>query len=111
MYVTIVKLVRQYLVQKEVQMNHLEQMCRDHFNEPMIVRHSKNAESSMGRITWCTCVGGYAFLDRLKDQDQVISTKGEHWNDFTRLDSVLALNGCPREESFMLDLCPDFSGP
>lgn len=106
--------------------NDMEEMCRLHFNEPMISFHEiarciGYGETALdcyiitrhigGKIVWNTCVGGYTFLDRLKGQEHVVSTEGENWDDFTRLDSSLALNGCPREESFLLDVrLDDFEG-
>lgn len=103
----------------------LEQMCREHFNEPMlcmfevvrcigygethddcyiIVREPGYPE---GNTRWLTCVGGFFFLDRLRGQGYVLSLEGEDWDDLVRLDSVLALNGAAREVEFLLDLRPD----
>lgn len=99
----------------------LEQMCRDHFNEPvitmfdvgrlvgyaeddsdcyLIVNYPNGADR---RTVWHTCVGGYTFLDRLKGQHLVISYKGDRWDDFYRIDSVLELNGCPKVPEFIVD--------
>jgi hypothetical protein len=54
-------------------------------------------------ILWHTSIGGYMYLDILKGQDQVISnTTGEIWDDFTRLDSLLELNGVPKVKEFII---------
>lgn len=101
-------------------MNHIEKMCREHFNEPvllgfdlgrligyaeddhdcyLIIRYPKYPD---GRIAYHTAVGGYIFLDRLKFQDCVVSTGGEVWNDYTRMDTMLTLNGSPKEPEFIV---------
>ena len=97
-------------------------LCEQHFNEPIlsgseVVRLIGYAEtavdcylicSSMDRgIYWNTAVGGYTFLDRLKGQGYVRSTGGEDWDDLTRLDSLLQLNGAPKVEKFLVILRPD----
>lgn len=97
-------------------MTDIEQMCRDHFNEPIIVgsevvRLIGYGEdtidcylicSSMNRgIFWHTAVGGYTFLTLLKEQGKIISTEGEKWNDYTRLDNLLELNYAPKVEKFI----------
>jgi hypothetical protein len=94
----------------------IRQMCLDHFNEPIITGPNEISrligyaeddidcyliiKNSRG-IIWHTAVGGYIFLDKLKDQDIVVAKNGEHWDDFTRLDSWLELNGCLKEETFI----------
>lgn len=103
-------------------MDNLEAMCRAHFNEPMIshgeigrcIGYGETAvdcyiivQKLRGEIVWNTCVGGYIFLNRLKGQKYIKSTSGEDWDDFTRLDSELALNGAPKQTTFRLDLRPD----
>ena len=97
-------------------MNRLLEEVRSHFNEPVLI------DFHLGRIVgyaedkydcymivhmyhteakvWQTMVGGYYYLDMLKHQSKVISTEGEHWNDFTRLDGLLQLNGVPKAEQF-----------
>jgi hypothetical protein len=103
----------------------LEQMCREHFNEPMLsmfdvvrcVGYGESADDCYvivrephypeGKLRWLTCVGGYTFLDRLRGQGYVKSSDGEDWDDLVRLDSTLALNGAPKEAGFILDLRPD----
>ena len=99
----------------------LEQMCRDHFNEPVLTMFDLgrlvgyaeddsdcylivNYPNGTDRQTvWHTCVSGYTFLRRLKGQELVISYQGERWDDFHRLDNVLELNGCPKVPEFILD--------
>ncbi len=88
-----------------------------HFNEPAIVgfelcRLIGYGETgvdcyfifrkSRGEIFWNTCVGGYTWLNHLKEQNYVKSYSGEDWDDFFRLNNTLALNGCPKEKEFML---------
>lgn len=100
----------------------LYEMCRAHFNEPMIamervvrcIGYGETAvdcyvisQSMGGKVTWHTCVGGYFWLDRLKGQDYVRSTGGEDWDDLYRLDNVLALNGAPKADAFRLELRHD----
>lgn len=50
-----------------------------------------------GQIIWHTCVGGYFFLDALKGQ-----SRSQHWDDFTRLDHLLEMNGAPKQEKFLV---------
>lgn len=102
--------------------NNLHQMCLTHFNEPMLahgalVRCIGYGETAVdcyiiaqklhGEIVWLTCVGGYTFLDRLKGQGYVRSTGGEDWDDFTRLEGDLQLNGAPKQSQFLLELKHD----
>lgn len=46
---------------------------------------------------WCTMVGGYLFLDRLRAQNAGVTPEGERWDDLTRLEALLASSGAPRE--------------
>lgn len=100
----------------------LHRRCLLHFNEPMLasdrlVRCIGYGESAVdcyviaqhlhGEIVWLTCVGGYTFLDRLKGQGSVKATNGEDWDDLTRLDNLLHLNGAMRRETFILKLDHD----
>ena len=100
----------------------LLEMCKAHFNEPMLTDKGLGRcigygedesdcyiiiKNQLGRVYWQTCVGGYYWLDRLKGQQYVKSTQGEDWDDFFRLDNSLALNGCPKEKEFMLALNHD----
>jgi hypothetical protein len=112
---------------KDVDSEELYEMCRDHFNEPILTdsglgRVIGYGEDAMdcyiiikhlgsygvdGKVTWHTCVGGYYWLTALKGQNHVKSTKGEDWDDYFRLDNLLALNGAPKEAVFRLDLRHD----
>jgi hypothetical protein len=99
----------------------LEQMCRDHFNEPvligsqvarlvgyaeddrdcyLIVNYPSNPNPV--RTVWYTCVGGYHWLDRLRGQHLVNAYNGERWDDYYRIDKDLELSGAPKVESFIL---------
>lgn len=94
----------------------LYEICRKHFNEPMIattndqiVRCVGYAETGIdcyiivrrkgGELYWNTCVGGYTFLDRLKGQN-----KAGKYDDLIRLDLMLEQCGAPKEPEFILDL-------
>jgi hypothetical protein len=48
-------------------------------------------------------VGGYVYLDGLKGQEYVKGTDGSEWDDLSRLDNLLALNGCPKENQFLIE--------
>lgn len=100
----------------------LHKMCLAHFNEPFIsfgeiarcIGYGETAvdcyiiaKDRKGVVSWHTCVGGYTWLNLLRQQGRVTSSKGETWDDLSRLDSTLALNGCPPEEEFRLDLRHD----
>ena len=81
------------------------EMCRQHFNEPIIVGsevvrligYGETAVDcylicsgmSQRGVFWNSAVGGYIFLDRLKGQGHVKSVEGEDWDDFFRLDNLL----------------------
>jgi len=95
-------------------MNDIERELRAHFNEPILVCFELGRLIGYGededdcylivdfprRRSWCTAVGGYMYLTTLLGQGIVYSQTGEIWNDFTRLDSLLELNGCLRQEEF-----------
>lgn len=100
-----------------IDMSPLERMCRAHFNEPMLsfgelarcVGYGEDDQDSYilvkrkdGNIIWHTGVGGFTWLTMLKGQAVVYAYNGKIWNDFTRLDSELSLNGCEPEEEFIL---------
>lgn len=106
----------------------LLEMCREHFNEPFILNHEiarcigyeETGEdcyiicrNSEGKIRYSTCVGGYIWLDFLKNQGIVYPNnpkfEGEVWNDFVRLDSSLSLNRCPKEPEFILKINHDYN--
>ena len=90
---------------------------RAHFNEPMLamfdlvrcVGYGEDEDDCYiiarrpnpnGDLIWLTCVGGYTFLNKLEGQEYVLGYSGEHWDDLTRLDNLLTLNGAPREPEF-----------
>lgn len=111
----------------------IEERCRRHFNEPVIamsevcrcVGYAEDdhdcyyvLRSTKGRHPqfWHTAAGGIIWLDRLRGQNHVRSSTGEDWDDLTRLDSWLALNGAPRAETFIVEhenaeLCPHCGRP
>lgn len=101
-------------------------MCLDHFNEPVLMMFElarligfgddgddyylivKYPKHPSGKIVWHTAVGGYIFLDKLKDQRLTVPSHptfyGEIWSDLSRLDNMLTLNGVPREEKFIVEV-------
>lgn len=102
-------------------MNNLEKMCRDHFNEPILVgtklvRLIGYGEDDMdcyiiyldegNKIVWHTCVGGYIFLTELKNQD-----KQGYYDDFKRADIDLDNAGIPKQDEFILDIKASSSFP
>jgi hypothetical protein len=58
-------------------------------------------------VYWSSAVGGPATLEGLHDQMYVYSNGGEHWDNYTRLDGLLALNGAPPVKDFVCDIRPD----
>ncbi len=95
------------------------EMCQAHFNEPvlcgdtvgrligygedeidcyLIIRYCR------GKVRWHTAVGGYIFLDCLRDRSVIISTQGEKWDDYFRIERELALNGSPEEPEFIIKI-------
>lgn len=58
-------------------------------------------------VYWSSAVGGPATLDALHGQGYVFSNNDEHWDNYTRLDSLLSLNGAPQVEQFVCDVRPD----
>lgn len=105
----------------------IEAFCREHFNEPVIsasmkvdrlIGYGETAvdayyitHSMMHGVVWNSAVGPCMTLRALKEQDKVIARDGVHdgdeWNNFTRLDEWLALNGAPRAPAFVLELRHD----
>lgn len=102
------------------------EFCLEHFNEPVIdsmrvVRLIGYAETAVDcyyvvhcmerGVYWASAVGPCMHLRTLKEQDGVIARDGIHdgdlWNNFTRLDSWLGLNGAPRAGAFICDIRPD----
>jgi hypothetical protein len=63
-----------------------------------MVRHPRH-----GKIKH-TMVGGYVYLGCLKGQEHVTSKTGEEWDDFTRLDTMLELNGAGKEQEFLCEI-------
>jgi hypothetical protein len=98
-----------------------EILCKEfekHFNEPVltvrglgrVIGYGEDeyncyliVQYSGGRSVWHTAVGGYFWLTRLRGQDQVTSTDGKIWDDFTRLSDILELNGAPKQEKFLIE--------
>lgn len=91
--------------------------ARKHFNEPILIGfdlcrcigYAEDDEDcylivNVPRrgLVWHTFVGGYTYLSILKGQEQVTSKTGEEWNDFTRLDSLLELNGIPKVKEMII---------
>lgn len=101
-------------------MNH--EFCYEakrHFNEPILIGfdlcrcigYAEDEEDcyllvqhpNYGRVKH-TFVGGYTYLNCLKGQGYVESTSGEDWDDFFRLDTLLELNGAPKEQEFICEI-------
>lgn len=57
-----------------------------------------------GAVIWNTAVGGYIWLNGLKGQLRGVSTEGEDWDDFIRLEHYLHLNRAPRQETFLVEI-------
>lgn len=104
-------------------MNEVEEYCREHFNEPILVhlevarvigysededdmyiilKYPRSLRYPEGKIIHHTAVGGYHELTKLKGQNYVKANNGEDWDDFFRLDSLLELNGAPEEKEFIV---------
>lgn len=114
----------------DVAMPNLLEEARKHFNEPVLISfrlarvigYAEDDEDcyliyqspydgtatidGKGPVAWCTFVGGYTWLTSLKEQGITIpnhpSYPGEIWTDYSRLDSSLALNGCPKADQFLI---------
>ena len=97
----------------------MPELCEEikqRFNEPILIglnvcRLIGYAEDSMDcylivksrdRTFWNTMVGGYTYLDCLKQQGVVTAHNGEIWNDYTRLDSELEGEGISKETEFQV---------
>lgn len=106
-------------------MNDIQQMCLDHFNEPVLlsfelarlIGYAEDADDCYlivkyprKGVVWHTAVGGYIFLDKLKGQGAVVlscpSYEGEVWDDFYRLDNLLEITGVTKEKEFIVDIRP-----
>lgn len=97
----------------------VERECRARFNQPVLdgfelARLVGYGETAVDRyyilrgrrgVYWLSAVGGPTWLDRLKGQGAAAG--GEVWDDWTRIENLLALNGVPRADAFVLDLRPD----
>ena len=70
----------------------------DKYDSYTIVQHMH------GKIVHHSCVGMYYSLWRLKGQGYVLSNSDEEWDDYTRLDNTLELNGAPKQTEFRLDI-------
>ena len=105
----------------DVAMPNLYEEARKHFNEPILIcfelcrciGYAEDEEdcylivhSPSRGIYWNTFVGGYTYLACLKEQG-ITNPKypkfpGEIWTDYSRLDSLLELNGVPKAKRFLL---------
>lgn len=108
-------------------MNEIEQMCREHFNEPVLlvfnlarlIGYGEDADDCYlivkypypRGVVWHTAVGGYTFLNILKGQNKVMAAypefEGEYYDDFNRLDTMLELNGAEKEKEFKVEMRTD----
>lgn len=50
-----------------------------------------------------TAVCGFTPLRCLRDQSAVTSRAGEYWDDYTRIESLLSLNGVLKAPAFLLE--------
>lgn len=98
-------------------MHNIESFCRCHFNEPVITCMGQVGrligfgsdecdyyyiiKEQDGTITWHSAVGHCMTLNALRDQGVVYSNTGERWDNYVRLNSMLELNGCPKEDIFI----------
>lgn len=88
-----------------------------HFNEPILmgltigrcIGYAEDDEDCylivrdrFGVAVRHTFVGGFTYLDCLKGKHIIISKEsGEEWDDYYRIDKLLELNGCPKENTFI----------
>ena len=99
-------------------------IARAHFNEPVLyttlevgrcIGYGEEGSDSYivlrfptkggePRIIWCSMVGGYYFLNALRDQNRVVGYTGEQWHDLWRLDADLTRAGVPKEAEFRVTL-------
>jgi hypothetical protein len=68
------------------------------------VQYMADVYGEPGRIVHMSWVGGVTSLWRLKGQHYVLAHNGEEWDDYTRLDNYLTLNGAPKHNKFRLDI-------
>ena len=101
-----------------VETNPILKEFKKHFNEPVLIglevmRVIGYSEDDMdcylmvqdvkGRILHHTAVGGYIFLDELKNQGHVKAHNGEDWDDLSRLDSWLTCGKAPKQDEFLIE--------
>lgn len=108
--------------------NLLKAVVRSLFNEPVIVGfnigrvvgYGEDDEDCYyivdfpkypnGKRVWVSCVGGVFPLTSLKNEGVTVpfnpSYPGEVWSDYSRIDSVLSLNGAPRVDDFIVEAPP-----
>lgn len=100
-------------------MENLFEEVKSHFNEPVllgwdvgrIIGYAESDDCYMvvemprrGTIRH-TMVGGYTYLRCLKGQGRVKSNHCDQvWDDYVRLDSLLELNGVPKQKEFIVDI-------
>lgn len=93
----------------------IELECRDMFNQVVLtwdgiarlIGYAENERDCYyilkfpgNVIQYHSAVGGVISLQLLKGQGIIVSTEGELWNDYHRLDTWLTLNGCEIEDEF-----------
>lgn len=102
----------------------IQQMCQDHFNEPVLMYSFVARLIGWGQdefdqylILKClpktyggdpvimrhTAVGGYIWLTNLINQNYVLSSEGEDWDDYYRIDHYLELQGVTKEDTFLIE--------
>jgi hypothetical protein len=60
-----------------------------------------------GKILYSSCVGGFTSLRKLKNQNKVITETGEIWDDYSRLDDILTMNGASKVDEIMMSVLDD----
>ena len=103
-------------------MNTIEEEFRAHLNDPVLigfevgraVGYAEDADDCYlivhyprRGIVWHTAVGGYIFLDGLKGQNPYDVAGVEVHDDYTRIDSMLSINGCEKVPEFIVDKRPE----
>lgn len=104
-------------------MSPVEKHAREMFNQPALVFPDIVRVIGYGRtavdqyyivqaphkgVYWLSAAGGPISLACLKGQDEVTSRDGtEVWDDFVRLDKDLEHNGCPKAETFLVEIRED----